>query len=58
MICNCIIYCKFCEKIKKLKKQMQEKKEWENKLIGLTKKEIEKLYKNNVWEKNNGKNNN
>ena len=51
MNCNCIIYCKFCENINKLKKQMRDKKEWEEKLIGLTKKEIEKLYKNNVWEK-------
>ena len=41
----------FWDHINKLKKQMQDKKEWEEKLIGLTKKELEKLYKNNVWEK-------
>ena len=41
----------FWDHINKLKKQMREKKEWESKLTGLTKKEIEKLYKNNLWEK-------
>ena len=34
---------------------LQKGRTWESKLIGLTKKEIEKLYKNNLWEKNNNK---
>ena len=35
----------FWEDFNKLKKQMRDKKKWESKLTGLTKKEIEKLYK-------------